>query len=148
MGNVTVFGPSHSGTRMAQVDLPRFRLQVTPHAEEDNEAAKEAADIFADNLRLIDLLREQLMVERAESSSLRSRLEGALYGKRRLFGRALLAPGKDGWAGEVWLMDPEKRGAGMSLRFASLDECRLAHPELWIVGQTADGVLLDAWGTP
>lgn len=147
MSDVTVFGARADGTRTAQV-CGRFTVQVTPANEADNQAAADAAEFISDRFRLVDELREQLVRERAEAASLRSRLEGALTGKRRLFGRVLLAPGKDGWTGEVWLMDPDKRGAGMALRFASLSECRLAFPELWVVGHTGDGVLMDAWSTP
>lgn len=143
---VAVFGADQDGRRSAQVDLPRFRVLVTPHDKEANKEAAEAAWFIGDRLTLVYVLKEQAAKLRAENGSLQSRLASALTGKRRLFGRVLLVAGKDGWGGEVWLQDPEKRDAGMALRFESLAECRQSHPELWPIG-VADGcVLMDAWG--
>lgn len=86
----------------------------------------------------------EALSERDERAALaRSALVSAINGRRRFFGPVLCVPGRDGWAGEVWLHDPEKRERGSGLAFESLARLRELHPELWIVRTQGDGVLLD-----
>lgn len=130
-----------------------FRVLVEPNDEAQNAAAMDLARrIAGDESRLAGAkseaatLREQVERLEAKVRDLRAVNEAATTGRRRFFGPVLLKAGTEGWAGPVWLLDPEKQERGTGLLFASLAEARSMHPELWVIGTTADGVLLDAWG--
>ena len=93
----------------------------------------------------ISVLREGLQRIKAERDRARNALQAAVEGKRRFFGPVLMSPEKkDEWSGAIWLQDPVKRSAGFGLRFESLAAVRAAHPELWPVSSSDDGILMDA----
>ena len=100
---------------------------------------------LADAEATIARLRDALQRVQTERDRAVRALEAAVEGKRRFFGPVLMAPEKkDDWSGPIWLQDPVKRNAGFGLRFESLAAVRAAHPELWPVSSSADGILLDA----
>jgi hypothetical protein len=147
------------GARNVGVDLDGVRLLVQPSSAKDNGAARALAEriISDEDARLV--LAVQLEAERNDAARLREQIrrleaklseqrainEAAIAGRRRFFGPVLMKPVAADWAGEVWLLDPERKERGSGLRFASVAEVRALHPELWIVAITDDGVLLDAW---
>lgn len=150
------------GSRALTVDIADgVQVLVTPTGSDKNETAVRIATAIVDqslaaraNQVAIDgmqlaneSLAKQLHEARLRISQLEAINEAAIGGRRRFFGPVLLQPVKPGdWGGEVWLLDPSKKGAGYGLRFASLAEVRALHPELWIVGaSTFEGILLDAW---
>jgi len=159
---VTVFGPRGSGARSLGLHpVEGVAVLVTPSSESDNEAANEIANRIADEaaaearrqvvlnaLRAsLDAAQEKLRAARARIADLEAINVAAVTGRRRFFGPVLMVPVAAGdWRGEVWLLDPEKKGRGFGLRFRSVAEVRELHPELWVTTVTADGVLLDAWG--
>jgi hypothetical protein len=90
-------------------------------------------------------LRDALTKARTSRKTAESALDAALSGKRRFFGRVMMKPAMPGdWTGEVWLLDPEKQERGWGMRFQSTADVRREYPELWPVGKTHDGILLDA----
>lgn len=98
-----------------------------------------------DTAATIASLRGSLQRVKTERDRATNALEAAIEGKRRFFGAVLMAPEKkDDWSGAIWLQDPIKRSAGFGLRFESLAAVRVAHPELWPVSSSADGILMDA----
>lgn len=90
-------------------------------------------------------LRDALTKARSARNVAENALSSVLTGKRRrFFGRVMMKPTTPGdWRGEVWLLDPEKQERGWGMRFASTADVRREYPELWPVGKTHDGILLD-----
>ena len=154
-------GDIHCGTRNVGVDLGDVEILVKPHHKDSNAEAKAVAERIVST----EIAFATLNVRNAALEALVTRLEAqnakleakvatanavnraAIAGRRQFFSAVLMQPVKpDDWAGEVWLLDPVKKGDGFGLRFASVAEVRALHPELWVVETNADGVLLDAWG--
>lgn len=141
-----------SGARAVSFERDGFDVRISPSTADDNQAAHALAVRLSSEIATIsdDRVRADRLVEinarlRARVEQLEVAAEAAVVGRRRFFGPVLVVPEAPGdWAGSVLLLDPEKKRRGQSLRFASLRELRREHPELWIVGQDADGVLLDA----
>lgn len=141
------------GRRNIGVDVSeRVRVLVSPQSVAAQPEAERIAALVLDHHAALAQVQAELVVCRtalelakARGVSAQVALAAALAGKRRFFGRVLMKPAEAGaWDGEVWLLDPDKQERGLGLRFASAAEVRLAYPELWVVGMTADGVLLDA----
>lgn len=145
----------------AGVSVPGANVLVSPTGDGGAQRAHEVAAAILDTETRFAILKTEIerqervisglrdRAERAESRLSHQRVinEAAIAGKRRFFSAVLMAPKTPGdWSGEVWLMDPVKQLKGNALRFASLAEVHAEHPELWVIGTTADGVLLDAWG--
>lgn len=160
---VTVYGPRPQGGRNLGVSLSGVTVLLSPADESHQEDAEHIAlrllGEHAERESLLSQLREAEVAAAALMEKLQhanearraaeSRAESAITGRRRFFGPVLLVPASSGdWAGEVWLLDPDKRERGVALRFASVAEVRAAHPELWVAGAAHGGVLLDAWGAP
>lgn len=151
--DITQYGPRASGGRACAVTLPSgLRVLVDPSEESQNQAALDVARRTVEGeaslaAALADITRLREQVQRLENKvrDLRTINEAAITGRRRFFGPVLLKAGPDGWTGAVWLLDPDKKERGLGLQFASLAEVHTMHPELWVIGTTADGVLLDAW---
>lgn len=157
MAEVFIYGTNAVGGRNVGVELDGLRILVESKGEDTNEDAVRLARSIAERHEANVVAageREQhrrkvlelcAMIDRAnERAALaRSALVSAIEGRRRFFGPVLCVPGRDGWAGEVWLHDPEKRERGSGLVFESLARLRELHPELWIVRTEGDGVLLD-----
>ena len=133
---------------------------IQPRGAEYQKRAKQIAVAFADraleqqsNQMALDGLQSanealagQLRKARARISELEAANEAAVTGRRRFSGPVLLKPTRpEDWSGEVWLLDPTKKERGFGLRFDSLGEVRRLHPELWVVGITDGGVLLDGF---
>lgn len=133
---------------------------IQPSSAEHQKRAQQVAVAFAD--AALEQQAQQLALDglqaanetlsnsarrgRASLSSSALRWRPSPTGRRRFFGPVLMKPARPGeWDGEVWLLDPEKRERGFSLRFESLAEVRQLHPELWVVGVVDGGVLLDAF---
>jgi hypothetical protein len=120
-------------------------IDAQAHAEEIASLLARQTDKITDLEREVATLREFLQRVRAARDAAEKSLSHVLAGKRRFFGRALVKPATpSAWDGEVWLLDPEKQERGWSMRFASMAEVRQEYPELWPVGTTEDGILLDA----
>lgn len=122
------------------------RAQQVAVAFADAALEQQAQQLALDGLQAAnESLAEQLRKARARIAELEAAALAAVTGRRRFFGPVLLRPVRPGdWTGEVWLLDPAKKERGFGLRFKSLLEVRLAHPELWVVATGDDGVLLDA----
>lgn len=89
--------------------------------------------------------RSLLRVARAQRDAALASIDAATCGRRRFNGPVLCAPHLIGdWSGVVWLLDPAKGFGGFGIQYPSLADLRRAHPELWICGTKADGILLDA----
>lgn len=160
MSKVTIYAKRQNGERARGVRIGGVDVLLTPKDEKhEADADRMAATLLGaetDREDLVARLREtEATVEdlrrtvrsaRAAASEAEARAVAATEGRRRFFGPVVLEPAQPGaWDGPVWLLDPEKRASGTGLRFASLAEVHLLHPELWIVGVTPDGILLDAW---
>lgn len=158
---ITVYGPRPEGGRNLGLTLDGVRVLLTPRGAEGQAAAEGIAQRLldadgeraAEELRRVALesevasLRASLERARSRAGDAESRAHAAITGRRRFSGPVLMQPAQTGdWTGAVWLLDPEKKGRGFGLRFANLAEVRELHPELWVVGVTEEGVLLDAWG--
>jgi hypothetical protein len=125
---------------------------VSPRSVAAQPEAERIAAIFVDHQAEMERARLELeecrtSLERAKARAVQAEaaLDAAMTGRQRLFGRVLMKPATPGaWDGAVWLLDPEKQEKGMGIRFDSAAEVRQSYPELWVVGMTADGVLLDA----
>lgn len=147
-----------SGGRSVGVSLDDgTRLLVESHDQATDERALQHAHVIAAGFAkiaelesLLGEVRAQRDKARGRAADLERRLEHALTGRRRCRGPLACRPATEGdWSGAVWLLDPEKLERGFGLRFASLAELRVEHPELWVCGVTADGdVLLDASPLP
>lgn len=141
-----------NGERAVSFRRGGFEVMVTPGDESQNEAALSLAQVLsremahaADAEARSERLSAVAARLRARVEQLEAAAEAAITGRRRFFGPVLVVPEKAGdWAGPVLLLDPEKRYRGTALRFGSMRELHREHPELWIVGPVADGVLLDA----
>lgn len=160
--NVTRYGLGLDGTRRFAVEVQDgVRVLVEPTGSDNNDPAEAWAAKISDqaiweasaaatikglrNER--DALVERIGLLERRLAEQRTIAEAAVAGRRRFFGPVLLVPVVPGdWSREVWLLDPVKGFRGRGLRFASLAEVRSLHPELWIVGTTESGVLLDAHG--
>lgn len=141
------------GRRNIGVDVgENVTVLVSPRSTEAQGEAERLALLVVDHHAELESLRAQLAEREALLATARARAaaaeaarDAALTGRRRFFGRVLMKPATAGiWDGPVWLLDPEKQEKGLGLRFDSAAEVRLAHPELWVVGMSQDGVLLDA----
>lgn len=162
MTEVTQFMATGGGERSCGFSDSEVNILVTPQGTTTNARALEIATALAERRadpkviglqnenadlqarieRISDVLaRTRLRAERGES-----RLESALTGRRQFFGPVLARPAVAGdWSGEIFLLDPVKQEQGRALAFASMKALRLAHPELWIVDVTSDGILMDGW---
>jgi len=160
--DVTRYGLGLDGSRRLAVDVEDgVRVLVEPigsghngHAEmwaakiSDQAIWEASANATIDGLRNErDSLIKRIGVLARQLAEQKTIAEAAVTGRRRFFGPVLLVPVTPGdWSREVWLLDPVKGFKGRGLRFASLAEVRSLHPELWIVGTTDSGILLDAHG--
>lgn len=159
MADVHVYGRNGSGGRNVGIETDGMKLLVystnegtdaaalaLAHRIVDREDARVAAEAQIATARAEAMhLRE--LLDRAESSlrDARHALQVAIDGRRRFFGPVLCEPASvAGWEGPIWLLDPQKRDRGTGLRFASLAELRMRHPELWIVRVEGTSILLDA----
>lgn len=156
---ITVFGQNGRGGHSVGLRAGSVAVLLTSDGPETDAACVELAhEIRSANDRLeiraaqverheaeVESLRAKLRVLTAERDALRDTIEHATRGARRFNGPVLCKPhSADAWDGAVWLLDPEKQDGGFGLYFASLAEVRRAHPELWIVGLSEGGILLDA----
>lgn len=141
------------GRRNLGVDVgENVTVLVSPRSAEAQGEAERIAALVANHHAALESLRAQLAerdsllaTARARAASAEAARDAALTGRRRFFGRVLMKPATAGaWDGAVWLLDPEKQEHGLGLRFDSAAEVRSAHPELWVVGMSQDGVFLDA----
>jgi hypothetical protein len=141
------------GRRNIGVDVgEHVTVLVSPRSADAQAEAERIAFMLLDHQTEVEQVRTTLSQCRADLDGARTRaseaeaaLNAALSGKRRFFGRVLMKPATAGnWEGVVWLLDPDKQEMGLGLRFNSAADVRRAYPELWVVGMTADGVLLDA----
>lgn len=162
MAEIFVYGRNVGGGRNIGVDLDGVRVLVESHSPETDAAADRvarqiaerhdanvvAAGERAEHRRVVASLTGRIDIQRARARSAESALASAIEGRRRFFGPVLLVAGRDGWGGEVWLMDPEKRERGSALTFGSLAALRAAHPELWVVCPDGDGILMDVCAIP
>lgn len=161
MGGMTVYGRNRNGAggRNVAVTVDGLTVLVQSDDEASDEKAVAVARAILDRGELlaeleqcrskIADLKKRLAEQRAAVDVSRASLLAAAEGRRRFFGPVLCVPAQGGdWSGAVWLLDPEKGEHGRGLRFASLAELRERHPELWIVGVTDRGVLLDAATLP
>lgn len=162
--NVTTYSTRENGARALGLQPTEgVSVLITPSTAAENARAAEIAKQFL-NAEQVDEARVTCIgLQRAEIEALKTRLreaqvriaalerinEAAILGRRRFFGPVLMKPAVAGdWSGEVWLMDPTKRERGTALRFKTVAEVRALHPELWVIGTSSDGVMLDAWGQP
>lgn len=161
MSAITQYGARGGGARALGLTVDGIAVLVTPSTADENVKAARLAEQICDaglvdavRVETINGLKADLDAAKARASQAAARIAAleainaaAIAGRRRFFGPVLMKPAIDGnWAGEVWLLDPEKKERGVGLRFASVAEVRALHPELWVIGATADGVMLDAWG--
>lgn len=156
-GEIFVYGKNAGGGRNVGVEVDGIRVLVESSGEETDKAAEKLARSIAErheantvaegereSFRRKELeLCARIDREVARTREARSALACVINGRRRFFGPVLCVAGPNGWGGEVWLQDPEKRDRGMGLSFSSLVELRRIHPELWIVRPEGDGILLD-----
>jgi len=162
VAEVFIYGRNGNGGHNVCVEVDGTRVLVESRGEEHDKeverlarsiAEKHEANVVAEgerranNQRVRDL-SEMLNRANERARMARSALQSALNGRRRFFGPVLCVAGPEGWAGEVWLLDPEKRESGSGLVFDSLAHLREMHPELWIVRPHADGILLDVCPIP
>jgi hypothetical protein len=153
--DVIQFGPRASGARSCAVTLEGgLRVLVEPSEEGQNADAIALARRIVSGEAALSAAKEEALAATARTERLAARvreLEAAntagLTGRRRFFGPVLMKPVASGdWVGPILLLDPEKKERGQALIFSTLAEVRAVHPELWVIGTTVDGVLLDAWG--
>lgn len=142
----------NDGTRALGVTVDGVQITLTPNSESqklarqiaqrivDAELDARAQKVAIDGLQHAnEKLAARVRELRAQLADAETRIDAALTGKRRLFGRVLLLVETNG---ETWLMQPEKRESGFALRFDSLAECRRAHPELWPTGEIDGGCVV------
>ena len=136
--NVLV-SPAGNGNAQRAVEVARMVLDLEAIAA---PLRVEIGDLARKN----ETLRDLVTGLRAQLDEAERRNVSALTGRRRFFSEVLMVPAKKGeWAGEVWLLDPVKKFLGQALTFKSAAEVHELHPELWVIGTTEEGVLLDAW---
>ncbi len=150
--DVTVYGVGLDGTQKASVDLENVRVLIEPKHATHNDEARAVAGRIADGEREASLqrgriadLEAQVKLLQAAVREARAINEAMIFGRRRFFGPVLMRPVSGDWKGEVWLLDPTKQERGRGLRFANVAEVHTLHPELWVVGTSDGGVLLDAF---
>lgn len=162
MADVFVYGRNGNGGHNVGLEVDGTRVLIESRGEEHDKeverlarsiAERHEANAVAEGEREAHRHRERelsQMVKRANERArmARSALESVLNGRRRFFGPVLCVAGRDGWSGEVWLLDPQKRESGSGLAFDSLAHLREMHPELWIVRPEGDGILLDVCPIP
>lgn len=155
----TVFGTNGCGGHNVSLRVGGLYVLITSEGPEQDDRALHLAeaieatgrDVEAHAMRLQEL-RVEIEHRDAVIAALRVKLaraddalSAALDGRRRFLGPVLCVPARDGdWAGAIWLLDPDKREGGFGVHFDSLSEVRRTHPELWVIGATERGVLLDA----
>lgn len=153
MSTIHRYADHGDGRRNLGVDVSEHvTVLVSPRSADAQPEAEQIAALIADHHAEMERARTELAECRASLERAKARataaeaaLDAALTGKRRFFGRVLMKPAVAGaWDGEVWLLDPDKQERRWGIGFTSAADVRLAYPELWIVGVTADGVLLDA----
>ena len=142
-----------NGVARIGLTVDGVEVLLTPQTEGDQQKASALAkrienaalDVAAASLAM-DGLQHANDELAAKVHRLHAQLEAALGGDRRCMGRVLMKPATPAdWRGEVWLLDPDKQERGFGLRFSSVAAVRREHPELYPVGATADGVLLQSW---
>jgi len=157
MAEIFVYGRNGNGGHNVGVEVDGIRVLIESRGEDHDRdverlartiAERHEANAVADHERRAHreaVLHLSEMIDRANerARAAKSALECAIPGRRRFFGPVLCVPGRDGWSGEVWLLDPEKRDRGAGIQFDSLAHLREVHPELWIVRTEGEGVLLD-----
>ena len=162
MAEVFVYGRNCNGGHNVGVEVDGTRVLIESRGEEHDKevdrlarsiAEKHEANVVSESERLAHHQRVRNLSEMLDRANERARmarsaLESALNGRRRFFGPVLCVAGPDGWSGEVWLLDPQKRESGSGLAFDSLADLREMHPELWIVRPEGDGILLDVCPIP
>jgi hypothetical protein len=162
VAEVFIYGRNGNGGHNVGVAVDGTRVLIESRGEEHDKeverlarsiAEKHEANVVSDGERrahkvTVSRLSESLERANERARMARSALESALNGRRRFFGPVLCVAGPDGWSGEVWLLDPQKRESGFGLVFDSLAHLREMHPELWIVRPEVDGILLDVCPIP
>ena len=124
-------------------------VTVDHHDHEFASAVADAiAEVLPDATRAIAEARlaqadpeDRARRSRAKAVATAARLDAVLHGRRRVFGEALVRVTE---RGEVWLLDPVKQEAGFGLRFASLAELWLEHPELRPVRWQGGDLIVDS----
>ncbi len=150
--DVTEYMRRGDGTRALGVRVGGVQITLTPDADSqklarqiaarivDAELDAKAQQVALDGLQHAnEALATRVRELRAALADAERRVDAAVTGKRRLFGRVLLRVES---SGVTWLMQPEKREAGFCLRYESLAECRRAHPELWPTGELDGGCIV------
>ena len=162
MAEIFIYGRNGNGGHNVGVKVDGTMVLIESRGEEHDKdverlarsiAEKHEANAVAEGERRahhqrVRNLSEMLDRANGRARMARSALESVLNGRRRFFGPVLCVAGPDGWSGEVWLLDPQKRESGSGLAFCSLAHLREMHPELWIVRPEGDGILLDVCPIP
>lgn len=134
------------GVHSIGVHLKAARVVIEPHSAEDQGAAEDLAEVFADAHRKIGEANRCADTRQATIQHLTSRISDLkrkirlLSGEERtpsLFSEAHVRPDRSG-DGSVWLLDPAKRWGGLGFRFSGWAELAFQCPEIRPCGVGCD----------
>lgn len=157
MSHLTHYAAQEDGRHNIGVSIGEtITVLVTPHSAAAQADAEQVAALIDDHVtsrrhdsEALAACRDSLALALSRAASVEAAIDAVMLGKRRFFGRVLMKPATPGaWSGPVWLLDPDKQENGLGLRFESTMEVRHSFPELWVIGMTSDGVLLDVAQRP